>query len=169
MARHTKLTPELHQAIVAAIAGGVPLTSAARLNNVEPKTMQQWLRYGEGAQRARPAFKHYARFAEAVRQAEAQDETKRVLRINQAAQGGQLIYERTTTGADGRVTTERRYQPPQWTADMTHLERTRPNVWARKTEVDLRIRRDQIAEKVAADTGLSVAEVLAEAERMLKE
>jgi Transposase len=169
MARHTKLTPELHQAIVSTIAGGVPLASAARLHNVEAKTLQQWLRYGEGAQRARPAFEHYARFAEAVRQAEAMDEAKRVLRISQAAQGGQLLYERTTTAPDGRVTTERRYQAPQWTADMTHLERTRPDIWARKTEVDLRIRRDQIAEKVAAETGLSVAEVLAEAERMLKE
>lgn len=168
MARHTKLTPELHEKIVVHIAHGVPPESAALMHDVDAKTFNRWLALGTGKDRARPSMRLYAALAEDVQKALAKDEATRILRIASVAQGGQLIYERTTTAPDGRVTTERRYAAAQWTADMTHLERTRPATWSKKTEVEMRVKYEETAAKIAAETGLSVAEIMAEAERLLK-
>lgn len=166
MARHTKLTPELHQSIVSMVSNGVLPKAAARLYNVDEKTLNGWLRLGEGPHRARPSHKPYAAFAEALRQAWAQDEARRILQITEAAKGGQVVYERTTTSADGRISVEKRYAQAQWTAHMTHLERTRPETWARKQMVELRTQIDEAVKKVSDETGIPVAELLAEAQRL---
>lgn len=168
VARHTKLTPELHRLIVAMVSNGVTPKAAARLYNVEEKTLNSWLRLGEGPHRGRPSHAAYAAFAEELRQAWAQDEARRILQIHEAAKGGQVLYERTTTSPDGRVSVEKRYAAPQWTAHMTHLERTRPQDWAKKTTVELRMQIDEAAKKVAEETGIPVEQLLAEAERLAR-
>jgi hypothetical protein len=54
-------------------------------------------------------------------------------RASQAAKGGALLYQRTDERLlrDGTrvVTTERRFQPPDWYADAWMLERRDPDRW----------------------------------------
>jgi len=80
-------------------------------------------------------------FLDAVEKARAEDEPRRIARITRAAQGGALVYERTEervnekTGAVTRVI-EKRFAPPQWTADAWMLERRDPDRWGRKVRFE---------------------------------
>ena len=163
----TKLTPAIYEAIIRAVSGGVPLTQAAALADIDQRTVYQWLERGAGTFNGRPATPLYVQFVHDIQKAKAQDEARRVLRINQAGQGGAIISEKTTTYPDGRVVREVKHAEPQWTADAWHLERSRSETWARKERVDLRLTIQQAAEKVAAELGLTVEEVLTEAEGLL--
>src|SRR5436190_23128525 len=87
MARRHSLTPALHQAIVTAIAGGVPYGQACLMADVPPSTANEWRERGEGRHPERPCTPALAAFAAAIKKAEAQDEARRLLRINQAGQG----------------------------------------------------------------------------------
>ena len=53
----------------------------------------------------------------------------------------------------------------QWGAAAWWLERRKHGAWGRKESLDITIRRE--AEKIAEETGLSVEEIIAEAERMM--
>lgn len=44
--RPTLLTPQVHEAIVECVKGGLPLANAARLNGVAEDTVQQWMERG---------------------------------------------------------------------------------------------------------------------------
>jgi transposase-like protein len=66
MARHTKLTHDLKDAIVAAIREGASLPAAAQAHDVEPTTAGYWLRLGQGPHARRPSMALYAAFAAEV-------------------------------------------------------------------------------------------------------
>lgn len=166
--RPTKLTPPIAQAILQAVSGGVPYVRAAALADIPQDTAMEWRRRGEGTSN-RPWTAYYANFVHELKKAEAQDEARRVLRINQAGQGGNIVYEKTTTFPDGRIVTEVKRTAPEWTADAWHLERSQPDVWGRRERLDVRLSIERAAAKVAEETGLTVAEVLAEAEALLQE
>ena len=166
--RATKLTPAIAQAILNAVSGGVPYVRAAALASIEQTTALQWRARGEGSHK-RPATPLYVEFVQQLKKAEAQDEARRVLRINQAGQGGNVIYEKTTTYADGRVVTEVKRTAPEWTADAWHLERSQPDVWGRRERLDVRLSIERAAAKVAEEMGMTKEEVLAEATAMLRE
>ena len=167
--RRTRLTPQLQQAIAQAVSGGVPFTTACRLAGISEFLGHEWRERGEGKHPTRPSTPLYADFAKAIAHAKAQDETRRVLRINQAGQGGAIVYQKTTTYPDGRTVHEERRSEPSWQADAFHLERSQPDVWGRRERLDIRVSIQQAAAKVAADLGMTAEEVLAEAQALLYE
>jgi hypothetical protein len=169
MARKTRLTPGIQQAIVTAIVGGVPYVQAALMVDVPVATANEWRQRGEGRDPERPSTPLYAAFAVAIKKAEAQDEARRILRINQAGQGGTIIYEKTTTYEDGRVTHEVRRTSPEWTADAWHLERKYPDRYGRRLQADLTLQIQKAAQEVADEIGIDVALVLREAQTYLLE
>ena len=182
MARKTKLTPALQAAIANAVTGGVPFSQACLLVGISDVTGRQWLARGRG-EHERPATPAYVLFVAAITHAEAQDEARRVLRINQAGQGGATVYERivkkpdvittdrhgTVTERRGETTTERRYAPPDWQADAWHLERKTSERWGRKDRVDLQLTIERAAKQIAEELGMTPEEILAEAEAYLRE
>ena len=106
MGRPTKLTPALLGMITQAVALGVPVVSAGGHAGVSRACLLEWLQRGQGTHPTRPATKAYAAFVEAIEKARAQDEVRRVARLEQAARGGEVTYEKTTTYPDGRVIRE---------------------------------------------------------------
>jgi hypothetical protein len=168
MGRPTKLTPQAQDMICRAVTLGVPVVSAALVAGISKGAVLQWLQRGEG-RHARPATQVYVNFVDAIEKARAQDEARRVARLEQAARGGQVVYEKSTTYPDGRVTREVRLTEPQWTADAWFLERSRPEVWGRRDRLAVQVQIERVAEQIAGELGLSSAEVLAEAQRLLEE
>ena len=165
VARGIKLTPERQEKMVQAIALGTPFITACRYVGINPDTGFEWLRKGEYPAKA-PI---YAGFAEAIAHARAQDEMRRIGRIEQAGRGGAVVYRKTTTYTNGRVVTEERTAPPDWQADSWHLERSQPDVWGRRERLDVRLSIERAAAKVAEEMGMTKEEVLAEATAMLRE
>src|SRR5262245_15886561 len=100
MGRSTKATPEITAAIAAAVEVGVPLRQACERVGVSHKTALEWIRRGQGRD-GRPARKAFAAFAEAHARARARDVTRRVARLNQAAEGKVLVFSRTYTQPNG--------------------------------------------------------------------
>ena len=164
--RPTKLTAAVQAAILRAVAGGVPYVRAAALADVDHSTATLWRRRGEGRS-DRSAAPLYVAFVTALKKAEAEDEARRVLRIGQAAQGGAVIYRKTTTYEDGRMVVEEKHTQPEWTADAWYLERSRPDEWGRRDRVDIHVI-EKAAAHVGATLGMTAAEVLAEAQALLK-
>lgn len=81
MAAHSKLTPEMHGKIVTLIKGGVYKETAAATQGIGRATLFSWLR--KGAKEGAPD--HLRRFAEAVHEAEALDESRSVLELEKIA------------------------------------------------------------------------------------
>jgi len=171
MARKTKLTPALQQAIISAVAGGVPHAQAALLVDVPNATANEWRQRGEGRDPERPCTPLYAAYAAALQKAEAQFEARRLLRINQVAEGGVVIHEKTTTYPDGRVVREVQRTAPQWQPSAWLLERRWPERYGRRLAVqaDLSVEARRIAEEVGAELGLSADAIIREAQGFLKE
>jgi len=166
--RVTKLTQEIQQAIVNAVGAGVSLVEAAQFAGIARATVLEWVNRGAG-EHPRPATEPYKGFHAAVQKAIATDTVRRVARIEQAGRGGAVVYRKTTTHRDGSTSVEERIAPPDWQADAWHLERSKPDQWGRKDRVDLKVTIQQTAQKVAEALGLTVEEVLAEAQLLLTE
>jgi hypothetical protein len=137
MPRQTLLTPALHQALVQAVTGGMTLERAAALVDLNPYVVREWVARGENRHHSRPSNQVYATFASDIKKALAMDEARRLLRINQAGQGGAILSERTVTHPDGRVEREVKHAAPQWQADAWHLERRYPEQYARRDRLAL--------------------------------
>jgi len=168
MPRSTKLTSGIQTAITQAVSVGVPYLQAAVLAGIGESTAKQWRQRGDGTH-GRPSTPVYVAFVADLKKAEAQDEARRIARIEQAAQGGMVVYEKTVTYPDGRTVTEVKRTAPEWTADAWHLERAHPERWARKDRYDLNFVVQRAAAKVAEEFGLTAEQVLAEAPLLLKE
>jgi transposase len=169
MGRPTKLTAGLQHTITNAVALGVPAIVAAHYAGVSKQAFLEWLQRGEGTHPTRPTTPAYVAFADAIEKAKAQDEVRRIARLEQAARGGQVTYEKTTTYPDGRVTREVKMSEAQWTADAWFLERSYPERWGRKERVDMRVVIERAAQVVADQFGLSTQELLDEARLLLQE
>ena len=168
----SKLTPGIKTAIVQAVAEGVPLIQAAALAGIDRATVWEWLARGAGTH-PRPRTPLYANFADAIACARCADEATRIARISQAAQGGAVLYTKTTetVDADGNVTRrviEERRSEPSWQADAFVLERAFSERWGRKDRVDLTLTIQRAAQQVADELGLTAEEVIREAEHLLR-
>lgn len=134
MGRPTRLTREIAKAIEDRVRIGLPLTVAAEQVSIGGGLACEWVQRGEGTH-CDPSKKKrriYADFAERIKKAVADDQARRIGRIEQAARGGQVVARRTVTKPNGEVITEEKWSEPQWTADMTHLERRYPDQWGRR-------------------------------------
>src|SRR4051812_2957708 len=96
MARPTKLTPVVQEKIVQAIRAGNYAEISARAAGISPSSFYRWLERGE-----REPDSLYARFAEAVRLAEAEAEVHAVALL-------------------------RRAMPNDWRAALAYLQRRHP-------------------------------------------
>ena len=168
MARRTKLTSQVQQTIVTAVTAGAPFETACQYAGIAPQTGHNWRAWGQRALARGESASPYIGFFEAITLARSQDELRRVARINKAGEGGALTYRKTVTHEDGRTTVEEHFQPPDWRADAFHLERSRPAAWGRQDRLSLDLTIRQAAAKVAEELGLTVEEVLAEAEGLIR-
>jgi transposase-like protein len=166
--RQPTLTPAAQEAIVQAVTVGLSVVEAAALAGIAKSTVLQWLQRGEGRSR-RGTQARYVDFVDAITRARAVDEARRTARINQAAQGGAVVHEKTTTFADGRTVVERTLAPPEWRADAFVLERRYAERWGRKVQADLTLQIQQMVQEVAQELGVDSQLILAEAQSFLRE
>ncbi len=75
--RHTKLTSDVFGAVIEAVRAGNYLHAAAGAGGVSVDTVGEWIRRGEGRDK-RASSPLYARFARALREAEAEAERRAV-------------------------------------------------------------------------------------------
>jgi hypothetical protein len=167
--RQTKLTPQVQHQICTAVALGLTPTSAGAYLGLSKSVVLEWLQRGRNDHPRRGQTRLYADFVEAIEKARAQDELRRLARLEHAAKGGQVVYEKVVTYPDGRIQTERKVSEPQWTADAWVLERTRPDQYGRRDRLHVQVQIERIAERIAAEVGLTSTEVLQEAQRLLEE
>jgi len=167
--RQAKLTPQSQESIVRAVTAGAPLVQAAELAGIDKNTVLEWIRRGEARDPVRPATAAYASFASAITHARASDEIRRIARIDAAARGGAVVHEKMTTYPDGRTVTERQVAPPDWRADAFHLERCYGDRWGKRVQADLSVQILRMAEEVAKEVGVSVDDLIQEAQSFLKE
>jgi transposase len=102
MARPSKLTPEVHERIVAAVRAGNYAGPAARSAGISEATYYRWLKRGEEETSGR-----YRELYEAVRRAEAEAEVEVVARLRKAV-------------------------PDDWRAGLAFLERRYTERWGRR-------------------------------------
>jgi hypothetical protein len=138
--RPTALTPKVRDVIVMAVAEGCPLGSACAAAGVSATAGYEWLRRGRG-QGARPNAPVYAQFADALARAEAESEAALVRHWYVAAAS-------------------------DWRAARDLLARRFPERWGKSAAVAALI--SQVRREIAED-GLDPDEVLAEAERIIRE
>ena len=91
--RPTRLTPELHAAIVAAAGRGVTLTSIADALGVGVGTLGEWLRRGQGTSR-RPAVEPYLSFAEDFAAARGRWERNRIAYLRRVPPRARVRWRR---------------------------------------------------------------------------
>ena len=166
--RTTKLTPQVHEAIVRAVTAGVPVVQAAQLVGIGQSTVLQWLQRGEGRAK-RSAEARYVEFVEAITRARAFDEARRLARLELAGRGGAILSERTITHPDGRVEREVKHAPPDWRTDEFYLERAYQDRWGRRVQADMSLEIRQLAQDVAEEIGVPVDQLIAEAQAFLRE
>ncbi len=138
MARPTSLTPDIGTKLVRAISGGNTRETSANYAGISVATLYVWL--AKGRQQATGV---YHEFLEAVEKAEAEAVITSVVTIREAAR-------------------------ESWQAAAWWLERRYPDAWGRKDRVTIESMIKTEAEKIAQDLGLTVEEVMASAEAILK-
>lgn len=133
MGRPTRLTPEIAEAIEKQVRLGAPVSVAAEALGLDGAMACEWVARGEGRDK-RPKRKVYVQFAQRIKKAASEDVLRRIRRIDQAGEGGQVVARETITKPTGETIIREKWSEPQWTADMTHLERRYPQEWGRRME-----------------------------------
>lgn len=168
--RKSLLTPAVQERIVTAIREvGLHYVGACQLAGIDESTALQWRQRGEGRHPQRPATPELVAFVEEVKKAEAQCEAEALAVIKQAGQGGAVLSERRYFDRNGYEVVERRYSAPEWQARAWFLERTRPDQYGRRERLDMRRMMEEVAKKVADESGVQVEELLQEAQRLVAE
>lgn len=119
MARPTKYSPAVQEAILASLRGGNTRTASAKAAGINYDTLLSWL-------------KRYPKFLGDVEKVEAEAEAERVGYILASAKGGIVLSRKVTTRKDGSVVEEETYARPEWTAAAWWLERRRHQDWGRR-------------------------------------
>lgn len=143
MARPTKRTPEVEDAIVLGLTKGWTRKAAAAAAGIGYSTLREW-------ELAFPEFSALLEKAEEVAQ------TKLLATIEEASRKGTV-----TTRPDGTVIES----PGSWQAAAWILERRWSATYARREHVTVDM--SAVIRQVAAEAGVDEAEAIAEAERIL--
>jgi hypothetical protein len=124
MARPCKLTPEVQEKIVTAIAAGNAEETAAEYAGIHPATFFRWMAEGRPCRNGGPKGEFY----EAVKKAQVQAEVSHVIVIEQAK--------------------DKAWQAAAWWLERRHHDR-----WGRRESVDLTIKREaeRIAKETGLD------------------
>lgn len=129
--RPTKLTPEVADRIVAAVAAGNYLETAAAFAGISKATLYKWLTRG-----ARASSGTHRAFVDAIEKALAQAEVRDVSTIARAATGYDVERIKETITPTGQVLRETaRSREFVWQAAAWRLERKHPDRWGRRVEV----------------------------------
>ena len=166
MARPSKFTPDVTQKIIQGVRAGASREVSARFAGVTVSTLYNWLKRGRQETKG-----EYHDFYEAMERGDAEAEMEAVVRIRQAAKGGELLSRETTsrTLRTGETVTniKEKFTEPNWSAAAWFLERKHSDRWGRHDRVDIdRIVRDE-AERLAPQLGLSVQEVIEATQELL--
>lgn len=113
-----KLTPEIATAITDAIGKGMYVNRACALAGIGVSTFYEWKQRGT----AEPGS-IYADLTEAMEKAEADDQARRLARMETAAEGGAVINRTIITKPDGEEIVTEKLAAPAWQADGWGMER----------------------------------------------
>lgn len=139
MGRVTMLTPELMESILDLIRLGIHPPIAAQSKGVAESTWYQWIARGEGTHTQRLSEPIFIELVERVAEADAQAESTAVITLVQKLRTAKEVQE---------------FMAARW-----------PDRWGKRTEITLNVRRE--AERIAAETGLNVDDLVAEIESFL--
>jgi hypothetical protein len=167
--RRSKLTPEVQEKIVQALAAGNYFEVACRYVGIDPRTGLEWLQRGRGEHPHREQTALYAQFAHAVMHAQAMDEVQTIARITQAGRGGALLRVRTVQRRDGSTVTTKTYSAPDPRADIWRMERKFPERWAPRVRIAVEGTLHRYALVLAEKYQLDVRALLEEAETAVRE
>ncbi len=126
--RPTKLTPSVQDTICQFIAAGNYIGVACKAAGIDHATYDRWLVKAEQNKSS-----IYAKFAEAVKRAESEAETRNVLLIAKMAAGGSPVRRTTRYDRQGNVVAvDEQLAQPNWQAAAWLLERKNPERWGRR-------------------------------------
>lgn len=141
MPRQTRLTPEIQDRIVAYVRDGNYFAVACQLAGIPEETGRAWLSQGRGTNSGRRPKEPFITFATAIKEAEAEAETRAIAVIVEAARGKEYSITKTkevevTGGEDGRISTIETVTTTgtkfSWQAAAWYLERKFPHRWGRQ-------------------------------------
>lgn len=124
--RPTKLTPEVQRTIEQAIKANAYPETAATLAGINRETFYEWLKRG-----AKEESGSYREFSNAIKKALAIGQMRDLAVIDRAANGYDVVKERTVSGPEGTTTTVEKYREFAWQAAAWRLERRYPRQWSR--------------------------------------
>ncbi len=129
LGRPSKLTPDVHDAIIKSIREGNYIQVAAHRAGVHAGTVFRWM---QEAEQGHPDPTR-TKFRDAVLEAQAQAEAEMVSLVRRAVMGGVVTKEVTRTLRDGTIETETSYSPPDGRVGLDFLSRAYPDRWSRRT------------------------------------
>ena len=123
--RPTKLTPELQDKICEVIRAGNYFDTACNFVGIGERTGYEWLERGEGKHKDRKSNDLYKGFAQAVKKASSEAETRAVAEISAVRQG------RKVQDKDGNYISDPKGEAV-WQARAWWLERRYPKKYGRQ-------------------------------------
>ncbi|MFJ8043768.1 hypothetical protein ACIRBX_25030 [Kitasatospora sp. NPDC096147] len=149
--RRPALEPEVERRLLDAIRAGVPMSDAAPMAGVHASTVYRWLeraeqeqRRIESGERARAGEKPFREFRDRFMRARSEGKAQLVLLVRKAAQGGQVVRERTRVVRDPEtgervVQTERDFAQPDWRAAQFLLACLAPETFGRAAQARIEV------------------------------
>lgn len=136
MPRKTRLNQDLFDRIVESVRKGNYVKVACQANGVPEKVGSEWLMRGEGTHGSRPGASIFARFARAIRTAQADAEQEALEAIREAGQGFTIRKVKVTSNPDGSERREAEESTRRdWQALAWWLERTKKDRYRKSEEV----------------------------------
>ena len=150
--RPSKLTPEAHAAVVQALVNGLSRRHAATCAGVAHRTFNLWRSLGRRGQGG-PAYRDFFLDTEA---AAVKPVVANMVRLQNAARGGDVLQRTTVTRPDGTVVVTERKAAPNVGAIIWWLERLHGDQYGAQRD-ELKALRKEVAELVALVAALSPA------------
>jgi hypothetical protein len=142
--------PELREQIAAALQSGNTIETVCNLVGIANSSFYEWMGRAENADPENPRDKIYTEFSKAVKKAQGFAVALRIQRIEKAGKGGDIATVKRTfkteIGKDGQpiqvlASEETTYTRPQWQADAWVLERSHPDQWGRRLDINAKVQK----------------------------